>query len=129
MTTDPDILNELKKISKILTISNGKSLETELAKYANTKERKITWVLINGKRKTDEIAKIVGQTKRSVDLFLDVLEDAELLDERKYGVPPRRKLEFIPEEWIVLIPKKPTNDNTESKDTEIQKEDDNGSSK
>ncbi|MEX2193020.1 MAG: hypothetical protein WD717_06545 [Nitrosarchaeum sp.] len=129
MSNEEKILKELKKISRIITMSNGKTLETELENYANTKERKITWVLIDGKRKTDEIAKIVGQTKRSVDLFLDILEYAELIDERKYGVPPIRKLDLIPSTWISLIPKQ-TNDNTsKSKSYEFQTEDGNDASK
>lgn len=35
-----DQLAELKKISKILMLVNAEKLETELAKYANTPERK-----------------------------------------------------------------------------------------
>ena len=35
----------------------------------------------------------------------NVLEQAELLEERKYSVPPIRKLNYIPSEWIQLTPK------------------------
>lgn len=105
MTTDTDILNELKKISKILTISNGSAVETELSKYATTDERKIMWALIDGKNTTEDITKIINKTKRTVDTFLSILEKAELIEERKYGVPPIRRLDYIPSEWIQLIPK------------------------
>ena len=106
MTTDTDLLNELKKISKILTISNGSSLEIELTKYATTRERKIIWVLIDGENHADDIAKIINKTKSGVDIFLKSLERAELVEKRKYGSPPVRMLDYVPSEWIQLIPKK-----------------------
>ena len=105
MTTDTELFKELKKISKILTISNGSVLETELSKYATTDERKIIWTLIDGKNNTEDIIKIINKTKRTVDTFLSILEKAELIEERKYGVPPVRRLDYIPSEWIQLMPK------------------------
>jgi len=105
MAIDTDLLNELKKISKILTISNGSAVETELSKYATTDERKIIWALIDRKNTTEDIAKIINKTKRTVDTFLSILEKAELIEERKYGIPPTRRLDYIPSEWIQLMPK------------------------
>jgi len=107
MPTDTDLLNELKKISKILTLSSGSVLEKELSKYATTDERKIIWVLIDGKNNAEDIAKMINKTKRAVDAFLSTLEKAELIDERKYGVPPIRRLDYIPSEWVPLVPKQP----------------------
>ena len=105
MTNDEEILKELKKISKIMTLVNGNALETELAKYATTSERKIIWALIDGKNLTEDIARIINKTKSAVDIFLKILERAELVEERKYGVPPVRMLDHVPSEWIQLIPK------------------------
>lgn len=114
MIIDEDALKELRKISKIITISNGSALETELAKYATTNERKIIWVLIDGKNPAENIAKTINKTKRTVDLFLGILENAELIEERKYGVSPVRLLDYVPPEWIQLIPKtgEPQTDST-----------------
>lgn len=99
-----DVLKELKKISKIMTLSNGKALETEIAKYASTNDRKKIWVLIDGKKQSDEIAKIIGVTKRAVDIFLKILEDATLV-EREFNKPPTRILDYVPVDWIELLQK------------------------
>lgn len=105
MTNEEDILKELKKISKIITISNGQSLEKELSKYATTDERKKIWVLIDGTRTSEQIAKEIGITKRAVDIALQHFENAELIEKRKYGVPPQRVVEYMPPSWIELSQK------------------------
>lgn len=115
MTTDEDALKELRKISKIITISNGSALETELAKYVTSSERKIIWALLDGKNHPEDIAKIINKTKSAVDIFLRILEKAELIEERKYGVPPVRMLDYIPSDWIQLLPK--TTDKSESENS------------
>lgn len=115
-----DELEELKKISKILTIANGSSLEKELEKYATTEDRKKIWVLIDGKNQTKEIMKRTGLYRRTIEKFLDQLETVDLIDERKYGIPPRRKLDYIPPTWSSLIPsniQENKSDTTESKQT------------
>jgi hypothetical protein len=95
-------LTELKKISKILTMVNAKTIENELAKYATTDERKRIWVLIDGKRMSKDIATSSGVTRRAVDLFLKSLETAELV-ESPWGKPPKRILDFVPAPWLNLI--------------------------
>lgn len=95
-------LTELKKISKILTMVNAKTIENELAKYATTDERKRIWVLIDGKRMSKDIATSSGVTRRAVELFLKSLETAELV-ESPWGKPPKRKLDFVPAPWLDLI--------------------------
>lgn len=117
---EEDILKELRKISRVITISNGPALETELAKYANTNERKIILALIDGKQKAEDIAKQIGKTKRAVDQFLELLEKAELIEERKYGVPPVRILDYVPSEWIQLIPKKTEKSQLENTDKQAE---------
>lgn len=102
MTNEEEILKELKKISKIITLSNGKVLEIEIAKYASTNDRKKIWVLIDGIRQADEIVKISGMTQAPVYKFLKILEDSGLI-ERQHGKPPQRLLDYVPAEWIDLV--------------------------
>lgn len=124
MTFDEEILKELKKISKIITISNGSALQAELTKYATTNERREIWVLIDGKNSTEDIAKAINKTKRTVDTFLSILEQAELIEERKYGVPPVRLIDYVPVEWIQLISKQTeeTQTTNETKNEEVKKD-------
>ena len=102
MPYEEEILKELKKISKIITLSNGKMLEVEIAKYASTNDRKKIWVLIDGIRQADEIVKISGITQAPVYKFLKILEDSGLI-ERQRGKPPQRLLDYVPAEWIDLV--------------------------
>lgn len=97
-----DVLTELKKISKILTLSNGKMLEIEIAKYASTNDRKKIWVLIDGVRQADDIVKTSGLTQAPVYKFLKILEDSGLI-ERQHGKPPQRLLDYVPAGWIELV--------------------------
>lgn len=101
-STEQQILRELKKMSKILTLANRQKLETELGRYATSDERKKMWVLIDGKRKTTDIAREAGTTTRSVERFLKVLEDAELIAERGYGEPPVKMIDYVPASWLEI---------------------------
>lgn len=103
---EADILKELQKISKIITLSNGAALEKELAKYATSDDRKKVWVLIDGNRNSDQISKEIGVTKRAVDIALQSFENANLIEPRKYGVSSKRILDYVPSQWIELLPKK-----------------------
>ena len=103
MPYEEEILKELRKISKVITISNGDALEKELSKYASTDERKKIWVLIDGKRNSEQIANEIGITKRTVDLTLQNFESAILIEERKYGIPPKRILDYVPSSWSSLV--------------------------
>lgn len=102
MTVDEDTLREIKKLSKILTISNGEVLEKELSKYATTPDRKKIWVLIDGKNQTKEIMQLTGAAKRTVDAFLQTLENATLI-ERERNKPPKRILDYVPPRWLDLV--------------------------
>ncbi len=103
MTIDEDILKELKKISWIMSLSNGPTIEKALEQYASNDDRKKIWCLLDGSRQSDEIAKILGKTKRAIDIFLKILEETSLV-ERPYNKPPTRRLDFVPASWSELIP-------------------------
>ena len=98
-----ELLKEQKKISKLLTISNGASIEKELEKYATTDERKIIWVMIDGKTQTETIAKSIKKTSRTVYAFLKILKHADLIKEKQQGIPSTRSFDYIPAAWITLF--------------------------
>lgn len=102
MPYEEEILKELRKLSKILILSNGGNLESQIEKYATTPERKKIWVLIDGNRQANDIAQAIGITKRGVDMFLKVLEDASLI-ERPYNRPPIRIADYVPAGWVELV--------------------------
>lgn len=102
MSNDEDILKELKKLNKIMTLSNGPNLEAKIEKYATSNNRKKIWVLIDGKKQSDEIAKNIGLTKSAVDIFLKILEDA-ILVERQFNKPPTRVLDYVPAKWVEIL--------------------------
>jgi len=102
MTDGDAVLEELKRISKILTLAHGESLEKELSKIATTDERKKMWVFIDGVKLSKDIAKDVGVTVRSVNGFLSVCEKAGLI-ENPWGKPPKRKIDYVPAKWVELI--------------------------
>jgi predicted transcriptional regulator len=98
------ILQELKKISKILVLVNAPTIENELSKIANTDARKKMWVLIDGKRMPQDIANMVGVSGRAVLYFLEDMAAAGFI---KYSPrePPQRILDYVPPSWIDLITK------------------------
>ena len=118
MSNDGDILKELKKISRIMTLSNGSIIEKELEKYGTSEDRKKIWVLIDGTKQSDDIAKIIGKTKRAVDIFLQTLEGVSLI-ERPYNKPPIRSMEYVPASWAVLLEN--SNNTEENKGTGDEK--------
>lgn len=124
-----EMLKELKKISKIMMLANGNALETEIAKYATTPDRKKIWILIDGNRQADEIVKVSGLTQAPVYRFLKILEDANLI-ERPRGQPPRKWLDYVPAEWIDLIQEDSQQSDleqkTDSKKSETQSGEQNG---
>jgi hypothetical protein len=95
-------LEELRKISKILTLANGKMLEIELSKYATTNERKKAWILIDGNSLPEEIGEKAGMKLRTIQEFLKILVDATLIENYR-GKPPRRLLDYVPASWLDLV--------------------------
>ena len=100
--SEREILEELKKISRILTLAYSDVIERELSKIATTNERKKIWVLIDGVRTSKDIAKEVGVTVRSVNRFLAIAAKARLVENPR-GKPPRRLIEYVPPSWIELL--------------------------
>lgn len=109
-------LRELRKISKILILTNASVIEKELSKIANSDTRKKMWILTDGKRMSADIAKEAGVTAMAVSYFLNAGVVAELIEYER-GEPPRRILDFVPPSWLDLI-KLPT---TEEEKTEVKK--------
>jgi len=95
-------LRELKKISKILILSNAPAIEKELSKFATTNDRKKMWVLIDGRRLVKEIAAEAGVTVVAVSYFLNAGVAAELIEYEK-GKSPRKVLNYVPPSWLELV--------------------------
>ncbi len=98
-------LKELEKISRILMLAHAKEIETELAKYATTDERKKIWVLIDGKNMPKNMAKLAGNVKvRAIEIFLKQLAKAKLI-ENPSRKPPSKLVDYVPLSWIELFEK------------------------
>ena len=97
-----EVFRELRKISKVLTLSNSSVIEKELSKIASSKERKQMWVLSNGNRMLKDIADAVKVTPQAVGQFLIAGAALELIEYQR-GKPPRRLLDYVPPEWLSLI--------------------------
>jgi DNA-binding MarR family transcriptional regulator len=99
MSVEEQILIELKRLNKLLILTNASILEQELTKYASSNERKKIWVLIDGNRSIDDLVRDSGLKRRSVYDFLESLE-AKGLVERKWNEPVTRVIDFVPSNWI-----------------------------
>src|SRR6267143_2712799 len=97
-----DVLRELRKISKDLTLTNSMAIEKELAKLASSKERKQMWVCTDGRRDRIEIASVVKVTPQAVGQFLKAGVALDLI-EYETGKPPRRLLDYVPTDWLSLV--------------------------
>lgn len=95
------ILKQLRVISRVLTLANAAAIQAELEKVVTTTERKIAWVLMDGKRTVPEIAPFVKQTPRAVNMFVAAAVDAGLVESAP-GKPPVRLLDYVPPKWIEL---------------------------
>ena len=102
MSDANETLEELKKISKILLLVYSKVVEGELSKLANSDERKIAWVLIDGKRKVPEIIAKGKLSTATTSRFLNACMTAGLAEYQK-GKAPRRLLDYVPPSWLDLI--------------------------
>ena len=100
-----NVVEELKAVKKILIFSNSHQLELALTKYAKTNEQKMIWILIDGKHKADDIARQIGKAIRTVEQFLKLLEQADLI-ERGYGMAPVKLLDYVPPDWLSIQNKK-----------------------
>jgi len=96
------MLRELRRISKILILTNASTIEKELSKIASSDDRKCMWICIDGKRMPKNIANEVGVTQIAVSYFLNAGVAAGLIEYVK-GEPPRRILDYVPPVWIDLV--------------------------
>lgn len=94
-------LRELRKISKVLIMTNAKAIELELSRVATTDDRKKMWVLIDGERTSTDIANSVKVTPRAVRYFLTDAAHAELVDYTDDA--PRKILDYVPPSWLELL--------------------------
>ena len=94
-------LSELKKISKILLLTNAKLIGDELGKFANSDERKIVWVLMDGRRKVPEIVAKGKVSAGTVSVFLNAGVALDLIDYKK-GEAPKRILDYVPPDWLKI---------------------------
>jgi len=106
------MLKELRKISKILILTNAEIIEKELLKIASTSDRKKMWVLMDGKRMPANIATEAGVTPMAVSYFLNAGVAADLVEYTR-GEPPRRAFDYVPVSWIELV-KLPISDELET---------------
>lgn len=92
------LLEEVSKIRQLLEMLTRNVLKEELERIATTEERKRIWALCDGLRSTEEIAKEVGVTPRTVQRFVKELREADLITVEKRGYPKRR-FDYIPADW------------------------------
>lgn len=101
-TDNPDILQEVNSnlvaIRKILEIQARDAITRELEKVASTPERRKMWILSVGDVSTEQIAKRVGVSDRSVQYFGKDAVKAGLLTFKKRGYP-MRLIDFVPAHW------------------------------
>ncbi len=98
---DP-LLEELRRVSKILTLAHGKAIERELSKVATSDKRKMMWVLLDGERTPKDIAQEIRVTVRSANRFLAIAAVAGLVHNPR-GKPPRRLIDYVPPSWVELV--------------------------
>ncbi len=92
------LYDEVSKIRQLLEMLSRSVLKEELDKAATTEERKRIWTLLNGARRTEEIAQLAGVSQRAVQVFVKDLERADLIITRKRGYP-RRRFDYVPSDW------------------------------
>ena len=102
MSEPNETLAELRKISKILFLTNASVIERELSKMATSDDRKRMWVLIDGIRMPKDIANQLKITERAVRYFLDGLTAAGFIENVR-GEPPKKILDYVPPSWIELV--------------------------
>jgi len=93
---------QLDGVYRLLEIQTRPQIEATLQKLATTKERRKVWILSDGERKTEEIARLSGNAIRTVQVFVQEADRAGLMDTRKRGTP-RRRFDVIPADWAPLV--------------------------
>jgi len=94
--------SRLENIYRLIELQNRSQIETIVRKLATTKERRKMWILCDGLRKTEEIARLSGNALRTVQQFVQEGERAGLLDTNQRGYP-RRRFDVIPSDWSIEV--------------------------
>jgi hypothetical protein len=102
MMSDPDVLRELRTITKLLLLANSAQIERELGKIASTEDKKRMWVLIDGNRMLNDSGRDGNVSERAVNYFLGAGVAADVIEYSR-GKPPRRSLDYVPAQWIELV--------------------------
>ncbi len=108
-----ETLRELRRISKVLILSNAPAIEKELSKIASSDDRKRMWIYMDGKRMPKDLASMVGVTAMAVSVFLNAGIAASFIEYEK-GKPPTRLLDYVPPAWLPLV-KLPAEGDVETK--------------
>jgi len=96
----PTSEESLSQISKYAKLVAG-SVVSELAKkIVSTDDRKIIWVLCEGKLTREQIATKFEIPTRTVSYFIDECMNFGLLEEESgKGGHPKRVIDYVPQEW------------------------------
>jgi len=97
-----NVIAKLDGIYRLLEIQNRPLLEVAVKRVATTKERRKAWILCDGQRKTEEIARLSGTALRTVQQFVQDADRSGLMDTSKRGYP-RRRYDVIPGDWTVEL--------------------------
>ena len=98
------ISEDIKAIRNYARIQARIAISATLREIAKTPERQQMWRLFDGTKSTEQIAKEVSVTTRSVQYFVQDADDAGLLVTEKRGYPKRLE-DVIPSEWKLWKPK------------------------
>ena len=93
---------ELIKIRQLLERLARKDLKEELEGVATTDERKRIWALCDGLTSTLDIASKTGVSQRAVQIFVNELQDKDLITVERRGYP-KRKYDYIPSDWKIEV--------------------------
>ena len=101
--SDEEILAELKKITKLLMFAYSDDIKIEIEKVATTPQRKMIWALLDGIHMSNEIAQKIKISTSAVNIFLDKAKILGLAKNPR-NEPPYRLIDYVPPEWVDLIP-------------------------
>lgn len=96
------VIAKLDGIYRLLELQNRSLLEAAVRKVATTKERRKAWILSDGQRKNEEIARLCGAALRTIQQFVQETDRNGLMDTSKRGYP-RRRFDVIPADWSVEL--------------------------
>lgn len=80
-----DVMKKLDEITTLLRALAFNRLEEAKKRLLSSEVRKKIYNFMNGKRSVQDIARIVHTTDRNVQMFVDTLENAGLIEVIKVG--------------------------------------------